>query len=365
MSVHVVLNATAYDGMPSGARSRAVGIAAALVDLGARVSLVTPVEHSFRTLVEEELGRTLPPGAVAEIPSPFSCARPVHRAVRSPAWLRRHVPRDADLFLTDFYPVIDEVRTALTVHDLRYLAAPRHVPAVRAAWFRAAYPRQARRAWRIVVPTRTVAAEVGRHLGVEGSRVLVAPNARLRAWREAAAADGVRDHLLAVGVVESRKDLATAVRAVRAAADAGGPVLPLVVAGRPGREAAALARDAADLERRGLFRHEGVVSDRRLVDLCSRAAALVHPSRYEGFGMTVLEAMSLGVPVLAARCDAVEEVGGAVAHWLPPGDVDAWASAIIHLCNGYRVADDERRAAVERAGAYSWRTAAQVLLKAL
>lgn len=365
MSAHIVLNGTAYDGLPSGARSRTVGLAAALLDAGARVTLVSPREHSFGALVEEELGGTPPTGALREIPSPFSSLRPLHRALASRAWLRRHVPADTDVFVTDFYPVLPGVRTALTVHDLRYMAAPVRVSPLRRAWFRRFYPRMARAAWRVVTPTAAMAAEVRELLGVDPARIVVAPNARLRAWREAAPANGRREHLLAVGVVESRKDLETAVEAVRAAADAGGPVLPLVVAGRPGPAADDLARLAGDLVDRGLYRHEGVVSDRRLAELCSRAAALLHPSRYEGFGMSVLEAMSLGVPVLAAGCPAVREVGGTCPTWLPPGDVEAWGRAVREVVGRTPDLNGVRSARMERARGFTWADSARVLLDAL
>ncbi|HEV2061891.1 MAG TPA: glycosyltransferase, partial [Solirubrobacteraceae bacterium] len=58
------------------------------------------------------------------------------------------------------------------------------------------------------------------------------------------------------------------------------------------------------------------------------AAALVHPSRHEGFGFTVAEALHAGTPVIAARSDAVAEIAGDAALLVTPGDVDALADAL-------------------------------------
>src|SRR6185503_9337428 len=95
-----------------------------------------------------------------------------------------------------------------------------------------------------------------------------------------------RAHFLAIGMYERRKDLPTLLAAIRRL-----PGTALVVAGRgkPPRDA---------MQR---VRFVGALDDARVVGLCRGAKALLHPSRYEGFGLPVIEAMSLGVPVLAAR----------------------------------------------------------------
>src|SRR6185503_14566805 len=179
----------------------------------------------------------------------------------------------------------------------------------RVAWFRAFYPRMVRRAPAVVVPTAAAAREVREWLGA--SRVSVVGNGLMRAWREAPVRARRASHLLFVGFHDRRKDLRTALEALRRA-----PRAPrLVVAGR-----GTPPRVADDLVASGRVRFVGAVEDAELVRLTRGAAALLHPSRYEGFGMSVIEAMALGVPVLASRCAAVEEVAGGFASLLPPGD---------------------------------------------
>jgi alpha-1,3-rhamnosyl/mannosyltransferase len=95
----------------------------------------------------------------------------------------------------------------------------------------------------------------------------------------------------------------------------------------------------------------GFVSAADLPVLLAAARALVHPSKYEGFGLTPLEAMAAGTPVLAANTGALPEVVGDAGVLLPPDDVEAWSKAMTQVHDD----DDLRRAMVERGRAWSER----------
>ncbi len=116
-------------------------------------------------------------------------------------------------------------------------------------------------------------------------------------------------YLLYVGAIQARKD-------PLAAADAATEVgLPLVVVG-PEKEpelARQLRARGADLR--------GYVAGDELLELYRGAAALVFPSRYEGFGLPLLEAMACGTPVAAADEPALREVGGDAAIYARPGEL--------------------------------------------
>jgi alpha-1,3-rhamnosyl/mannosyltransferase len=144
-----------------------------------------------------------------------------------------------------------------------------------------------------------------------------------------------------VGAIQRRKNQLAALEA----ADAVG--LPLVVVG-PEKDTAL----ADELRRRGA-RLEGYVEIERLAELYRGAACLVQSSRYEGFGLPVLEAMASGTPVVAVPDAAVREVAGDAAVFVEDD----------RLADGIRRAMGERAAYVEaglrRAAAFSWRTAAE------
>ncbi len=351
----VALNATAYDGLPSGARRRAAGLAAALVRAGADVIALTPRRGTLRPDVEAESEGMLDDALYREIATPLDPGRPVLRALAAGRQLSRFVPLDADLFVTDYYPVLRGVTTVLTVHDLRYLAASEHEPRARSAWFRAFYPRLAQRAPHVVVPSRSVAAEAVALLGLAPERLHVIPNGLGRAWRAAPTSPLPPEHLLFLGTDERRKGLRPLLRALAEAPNAP----PLLVAGRASRTLS-LALDAApSLRGSDRVRAVGEPSDETLVDLVRRSYALVHPSRYEGFGLPVMEALAVGVPVLAVRQAAVAEAASEGAVWLDPDDMPAWSRALDDPATIERPVSDETIAA---ARARSWDAAAAALL---
>ena len=144
------------------------------------------------------------------------------------------------------------------------------------------------------------------------------------------------DYVLLVGAVQERKNPLAAL----AAAESAG--LPLIVAG-PAKDAAL----AQELERRGA-RGAGYVAKDELVELYRGAACLIQPSRFEGFGLPVLEAMACGTPVVAVPEPALQEVAGDAAVWAEEHE----------LGEGIRraVADRTRlvAAGLERARLFSW-----------
>jgi glycosyltransferase involved in cell wall biosynthesis len=345
----VALNATAYDERPSGARTRTIGLAAALLRAGVSVRLYVPRGSSLRDEVVREFGDGFPGDYFDQIPTPLAPNVPWRRAFASRRKLDQRIPSDTDALVTDYYPVSRKVPTLLTVHDLRYFAARRHESAGRSAWFRAVFPRIARRAAGLVVPTNAVAAEARRFLGVEASRITVVPNGLSRAFRDADRSAGEGSHLVMIGFAERRKDFATILAALRLAP----AVPPLVVVGRGRPPIGARALVAA-----GRVRFAGSRSDDAVAELARDAVALLHPSRYEGFGLPVIEAMSAGVPILAAREPAVEEVAGGFATLLPPGDADAWAAAITSVA-------PPPPAARDHAHSFTWDVAARRLMEAV
>jgi alpha-1,3-rhamnosyl/mannosyltransferase len=170
--------------------------------------------------------------------------------------------------------------------------------------------------------------------GLPDEKVVVTPLAHDAAFSPG---NGGHDgYLLLVGAIEPRKD-------PLAAADAADRVgLPLVSVG-PEKDAAL----AAELRRRGVD-VRGFVPQDELVELYRRAACLVFPTRYEGFGLPVAEALATGTPVVATPDAAVREVGGDAIVYAQP---DELADAVQRV-----LAERPRwaRAGLERARLFSW-----------
>jgi glycosyltransferase involved in cell wall biosynthesis len=255
----------------------------------------------------------------------------------------------------------------LTVHDLSFVQEPALMGRRDRLVFRTIVPRAVRRAARVLTVSERTKRDLVELYRAPAEKIVVTPNGVDPAFSpsparqprdnlsqtpdaSASAVEEPRDNLsqgsyaLTVGAIQRRKNQLAALEAAQAAG------LRLVVAG-PEKDAAL----AAELRRAGA-RIEGYVETERLAGLYRRAACLVQASRYEGFGLPVLEAMASGTPVVAVHEPALEEVAGDAALFVEEADLAA----------GIRraVADRDRFAAagLERARAFSWRaTAARTL----
>jgi len=252
-------------------------------------------------------------------------------------------------------------RDVAVIHDVWPFvhAAGRTTPAAqrRQEPFRVA----ARRATRILTDSQFSRTEIERHLGVDESRIDVVPlgvDKSLLSLRAAPARiDGVPRYVLFVGETEGRKDLATLIRAMaHLTAEVRGHTA-LVIAGR--RASSATIPSGVHVE------FAGEVDDDRLASFYCGAAAFVFPSRYEGFGLPVLEAMAFGVPVIASDAASIPEAAGDAAEYFPAGDAEACARAIERVLGDPGLAASMRTRGRARATNMSWERCADATLAAL
>jgi glycosyltransferase involved in cell wall biosynthesis len=241
-------------------------------------------------------------------------------------------------------------RSVVVIHDVAALRHPGWYSRAYATWQRLLLPAVARRAVRVIAVSEFARAEVVELLGVDPRRVAVVPGGideRFGPHADAAAARRAlgleRPYVLCVASQTARKNLGALVPAARALAADGVDVL---VAGghRP-----QFAREQG-LEPLRLLGH---VDDAILPGLYAGAEAFALPSRYEGFGLPVLEAMASGTPVVAAATGALPETCGDGALLVEP-DGEAFAAALGALLRNR--AERERLDAAGRARAreFSW-----------
>ncbi len=242
---------------------------------------------------------------------------------------------------------------AVTVHDLIPWAwgGPRMRGERLRYWLG---KRLLKRADVVIAVSRATETDAGRFAGVDPRRVRVVPEAAGEAFTPRPGAPerakerwGVEaGYLLYVGALDARKDPVSLLRAWAAARKVR-PDLELVIAGDPGRQAPSAMAGARLL---------GRVGDEDLADLYTAAGCFVFPSRYEGFGLPCLEAMSCGCPVAAFRNSSMPEVVGDAGLLVDDGDAEALGRAAAGMI-GER--ERWRRAGLERAKSFSWRKAAR------
>jgi glycosyltransferase involved in cell wall biosynthesis len=227
----------------------------------------------------------------------------------------------------------------VTIHDLSFERDPSLMPLGDRLTFKAFVPRAVRRAARVLAVSERTRRDLVELYGIPDTKIVVTPNAVDPVFTPGDG--GGEQYLLFVGAIQERKN---PLAAVDAAAEVG---LPLVVAG-PEKEPE-LARE---LERRGA-RLRGYVTKPELAELYRGAAALVLPSRFEGFGLPVLEAMASGTPVVLAPEPALREVAGDAAVYAEPvGLADAVRRALAER-------ERLRAAGFARAAEFSWEATAR------
>ena len=228
----------------------------------------------------------------------------------------------------------------VTVYDLAFEVLPQMFDRRFATYAHLTYRQATAAAEGVIAISETTAREVSARWRIPSARITVARLGPGQTLPQVPARQ--RTHFLYVGDSEPRKDLTTLLMAYRDYRDDATGPRPLILAG-----------DVEDPGQPGVS-VEGAVDARRLAELYAGAVALVSPARYEGFGLTVLEAMVAGTPVIAAANAAALEVGGDAVATYPPGDVPALARALAQL--GADPAERERLTVAGRARAagFSW-----------
>ena len=264
----------------------------------------------------------------------------------------------------------------VTVHDLNFLAHPERTRAEIRRDYPALARTHAQRADRVIVVSEFTAGEVERQLGVPRSRISVCPPGAPD-WqpRDETPAPG---YVLFIGTLEPRKNLGALLDAFEmlivssaarerpgdASADAPWKVPQLLVAGKATEE----SREWVDRMNRppllGVVRHIGYVEPSRTRELYAGARMLVVPSFEEGFGIPALEAMTLGVPVVAARRGALPEVLGDAGQLVEADRPDQIAAAIARLLRDNAFAATCRARGIARARNYDWKATASAVFSA-
>lgn len=263
------------------------------------------------------------------------------------------------------HPLLMPARRAaqvVTIYDLYFLDEPQHT----SAEIRRDYPAlagvHARRADAVITISEYSAARIRSRLSVDAASIAVCPPGA-PPWRPAERYHA-RGPVLFVGTIEPRKNvpglLAAYARLLELAPDAP----PLMLVGKVAPACVELMATIAGPPLAGRVTHVGYVGGAAREELYRQASMLVVPSLDEGFGMTALEAMTVGIPVVASDRGALPEVTAGAALLVDPSDADAFARAML------RVLDDPAtaRAAIDkglaRAKDFTWTASALRLAEA-
>jgi glycosyltransferase involved in cell wall biosynthesis len=330
-------------------RGRLHGIARYALELALRLPALAP-DLRFS-------GLTAPEGLPAGL-GELTPRIPLHRSragflspLEQPALAAELAMLGPDVFhATSFsLPGLWPGRLVATLHDANHLALPENYSPAHTLYYRLVVGPRARRASALLTVSEFSREDLGRHLRISPYRFQVIPNG-VDARYQPPSASEVRDfrerhglpprYLAAVGNVKAHKNLGLL---AKLAADL--PVPMVLLAGDTAAHELNFPETTIALSE---------LSESEMPLFYGAATALLMPSRYEGFGLPVLEAMASGCPVLSANTTSLPEVAGEAAVLLPPDDAEAWREAILRLLR-----DDAQRLSLvekgrERAARYTW-----------
>jgi alpha-1,3-rhamnosyl/mannosyltransferase len=316
-------------------------------------------------------GETVLPSGLTRVDAPL------HPATNA-GWVLVGLPRAAssagvDLIHAPAYtaPFWAPAPVVLTIHDVSYERHPQWYPYRRDRLRRAFYRRSARSAARILTDSEFSASEITAAYGIARDSITVAPLGVSAAFVPAdpglpseLPANVTTPYLLHVGDLHERRNLMVVVEALLEARRHFGalPGLSLVLAGVDRGVGDALCAVAREADAGDAVVRLGVVDEERLHMLYRGAAALVYPSRYEGFGFPLVEAMASGTPVIASRAASIPEVAGDAGILLDPDDVQGWTAAIVKVINDEGLRASMRAAGIARASQFTWSRTARATM---
>lgn len=299
---------------------------------------------------------------------------PMHRPVRL-AWEQVELPRILDEISLDVHhsphytmPERARIPKVVTIHDMTFFDHPEWHERPKVLYFRRAMRVAAERADALITASATVASRIADvldpqvplhlvHHGVDHATYRpIDPSDRASAARDQAVRDrhGLRaPYIVFIGTLEPRKDVPGLIRAFDLIADSH-PDLLLVLAGAPGWGTDAVDIALGQAVHASRIHRIGYLAEEDKPALLRGALAVAYPSREEGFGLPVLEAIACGTPLVTTSGSAMEEVVDDAALLVRPGDVKGLAQALEDLVAAGPDVAERRLRGFEVASHYTW-----------
>lgn len=311
--------------------------------------------------VDPQLARTPPPVVLtpqgALLP-PLECVsfRTVGH-LQGHAWEQFELPMaSADGFLINFGatgPVLKR-QQLVTVHDAAVHVVPEAYSLAFRLWYKALIPLLGRSTAGVMTVSKFSKEQLRTHFSVPEDKLWVCSEGREHMERTPLH-DGVLEahglvageYFLAVSSMSPHKNFGVITEALAHLVGSG---ITVAIAGST--DSAVFHKLAPDETK--LVKLLGYVSDSELKTLLANAIALIHPSRYEGFGLAPLEAMAVGCPVLASHAAAIPEVCGDAVLYFDPHNAAELAGLVSRLTTDRDARDHLRDAGLRRARNFCW-----------
>ncbi len=306
----------------------------------------------------------------------------VRNQVLLPRWLKRH---EIDIFHSPNYMIPlcafprgerGRIACVVTIHDMIPMIFREQVAKSRKArmypLFRYLMKQVAERADAILTVSNSSARDIISLLNIPASeekKVTTVYNGvdplfvpRVKEGETADLNEAQEKSLLYVGRSDPYKNITVLLRAFYKARKLSDFPLRLVIAGSKDPRYPEPERLCSELKLTEYATWTGYLTPKELLGVYQDADLLVHPSRYEGFGLQIVEAMSCGTPVVCSNAASLPEVAGEAGIMISPDDVDGFSDAILRVVEYPELQRELSRRGLEQASRFSWSKAAKETL---
>lgn len=271
-------------------------------------------------------------------------------------------------------PIVPPKRSVVTIHDLGYEYFPDSHTRQQRLYLRWSTRWSARQATQIIAISEATKRDLIKFTGINSDKISVVyhgvnprfqphdPNIS-RAVAKKYDLDG--EYVLFISTIQPRKNLVRLIDAYAIARRITPDLPPLAIGGKIGWLADKIKQQAAEYNISKHVRFLGYVADDDLPALVSGASLYVLPSLYEGFGMTVLEAMASGTPVITSNTSSLPEVAGDAALLVDPLDTMQIAQTLHEAWTNTSLRDDLRQRGLAWSSKWTWRRCAEQTLAVL
>ncbi len=288
-------------------------------------------------------------------------------------FLKKHKP---DLLVSPDggIPLYTNTPTLSVIHDLNFEHFPGDLPEGVRNYYQYYYPRIAQKATRLVTVSEFSKTDLQKIYGVNQDRIDVVYNGVGENFKQLSASE-ISDmrrkissslpYFLFVGSIHQRKNLPNMLNAYTKFRKSSSVEIKFVIAGarRWWNEEMENAFEQSEFKRDILF--IGRVNDDELPKLTGSAFALLFASRFEGFGIPIIEAMKCGVPVITSNTSSMPEVAGNAALLVNPDSVDSICDAMKIVSKDEIFRIDLSAKGIERANAFSWEQSARLFWRSM
>ena len=265
-------------------------------------------------------------------------------------------------------PFLKPLPTVVTIHDVQYLHYPDNFTMLKRAWLRLNVPQAARRSDIVSVTSRFVERDIAEGYGIDRSHIAIVPFGSERLFGpDPETQENVRQRyrldrpwFIFPGRSYPHKNHRMLIEAFAPLAEQA----DLVLTGPRWFLDPEIAAAARNLGIMGTVRHLGLVPRRDLAGLYEGAVALAYPSRFEGFGAPVLEAWSVGCPVISSNAAALPEVVGDAGILLEPDDREGWTETMGNVLANPALRDELAALGTKRAAEFTWERSAEAQVEA-